>query len=57
MCQQPKNFKSSGNIVEENSEDDPTVADAAKALCCKILGYEKCTKCGKVNSCLKGGKT
>lgn len=45
MCQQPKNFKSSGNIVEENSEDDPTVADAAKALCCKILGYEKCTKC------------
>lgn len=57
MCQQPKNFKSSGNIVEENSEDDPTVADAAKALCCKILGYEKCTKCGKVNSCLKGVKT
>lgn len=58
MCQQPKYFKSAGNIMEENSEDDSTVADAAEALCCKILGYEKCTKkCGKVNSCLKGVET
>lgn len=47
MCQQPKYFKSTGDIVEENSANDSTVADAAKALCCKILRYEKCTRCGK----------
>lgn len=42
--------------MEENSEDDFIVVDVVKVLCCKILGYEKCIKCGKVNFCLKGGK-